>query len=123
LVYGNDNNGLCAILHLDGVAVATSGNYRNIVDLDGEVLGHTINPETGFPIQTDVLSVTVLSESCMIADAWATALMVMNYETGYEMVNNDPEIDAIWIIKDERDHRYVSMSGQIDIRELIYPFK
>lgn len=59
----------------------------------------------------------------MIADAWATALMVMNYETGYEMVNNDPEIDAIWIIKDEKDRRYVSMSGQIDIRELIYPFK
>ena len=123
LVYVNDNNDLCAILHLDGGAVATSGNYRNIVDLDGEVLGHTINPKSGFPIQSDVLSVTVLSESCMIADAWATALMVMNYETGYEMVNNDPEIDAIWIIKDERDHRYVSMSGQIDIRELIYPFK
>ena len=123
LVYVNDKNDLCAVLHLDGGAVATSGNYRNIVDLDGEVLGHTINPKTGFPIQTDVLSVTVLSESCMIADAWATALMVMNYEIGYEMVNNDPEIDAIWIIKDERDHRYVSMSGQIDIRELIYPFK
>jgi len=123
LVNGTDNNGLCAILHLDGGAVATSGNYRNIVDLDGEVLGHTISPETGFPIQNDVLSVTVLSESCMIADAWATALMVMNYKTGYEMVENDPEIDAIWIIKDERNRRYVSMSGQIDIRELIYPFK
>jgi len=124
LVFDSNDNDFCAILHLDDGSVATSGNYRNIVNLDGEILGHTINPKTGFPIQTDVLSVTVLSESCMIADAWATALMVMDYEIGYEKVNNNPEIDAVWIMKDSEDgNRYVSKSGNMEIKELKYLIK
>ena len=124
LAFDSNDNDLCAILHLDDGSVATSGNYRNIVNIDGEILGHTINPKTGLPIQTDVLSVTVLSESCMIADAWATALMVMDYQTGYAKVNNVPEIDAVWIIRDsENGNRYVSKSGNMEIKELKYPFK
>ena len=70
---GNYQKKISAIISVANGAIATSGNYRNIVDLDGEILGHTINPQTGFPIQTDVLSVSVLSNSCMESDAWATA--------------------------------------------------
>ena len=60
----------------------------------------------------------------MIADAWATALMVMDYEIGYEKVNNNPEIDAVWIMKDSEDgNRYVSKSGNMEIKELKYLIK
>ena len=72
--------------------MATSGNYKNIVNIDGDILGHTINPRTGFPIQTNVLSVTVLSSSSMIADGWATALMVMDYQTGLDYIKNEMEM-------------------------------
>ena len=86
----NTSNQIFAgIVYLDDGAVATSGNYRNFVDLNGKNLGHTINPKTGYPIQTNVLSVTVLSNSCMVADAWATALMVMDYETGLKRVTEN----------------------------------
>ena len=66
---GNYQKKISAIISVANGAIATSGNYRNIVYLDGEILGHTINPQTGFPIQTDVLSVSVLSNSCMESDA------------------------------------------------------
>ena len=86
--------------------MATSGNYKNIVNIDGEILGHTINPRTGFPIQTNVLSVTVLSTSSMIADGWATALMVMDYQTGLDYIKNH-------YLKFHR----LSMTGYIHIRK------
>ena len=123
-VDGNYQKEISAILSVANGAIATSGNYRNIVDLDGEILGHTINPQTGFPIQTDVLSVSVLSNSCMESDAWATALMAMNHQTGYSMVESQSNIDAIWILFDNNDgKRYFSKSGDIDIKKMIYTLR
>ena len=121
---GITQSDLSAILSLNKNAIATSGNYRNIVNLDGEILGHTINPKTGFPIQTDVISVTVLSQSCMIADAWATALMAMDHNTGYAKVESESEIDAVWILQDSIEgKRFFSTSGKIQINKMKYPSK
>ena len=121
---GNYQKIISAIISIENGAIATSGNYRNIVDLDGEVLGHTINPQTGFPIQTDVLSVSVLSNSCMESDAWATALMAMEYQTGFAKVESQSNIDAVWILIDNNNgKRYFSKSGDINIKQMIYPLK
>ena len=121
---GNYQKKISAIISVANGAIATSGNYRNIVDLDGEILGHTINPQTGFPIQTDVLSVSVLSNSCMESDAWATALMAMNHQTGFAIVESQSNIDAVWILIDNYDgKRYFSKSGDIDINKMIYTLR
>jgi thiamine biosynthesis lipoprotein len=118
---GNTSNQIFAgIVYLDDGAVATSGNYRNVVDLNGNTLGHTINPKTGYPIQTNVLSVTVLSNSCMVADAWATALMVMDYETGLKRVTENSDIKAIWILDKKDGSRYIAKSVGTKIDDSIY---
>jgi len=118
---GNKSNKIFAgIIYLDGGAVATSGNYRNFVDLSGKILGHTINPNTGYPIQTNVLSVTVLSNSCMVADAWATALMVMDYETGLKKVTENPYIKAVWILDEKDGSRVVAKSVGVKLDDSIY---
>ena len=109
-----------AIVYSDGGAIATSGNYRNFVNINGEILGHTINPKTGYPIQTDVLSATVQSNSCMMADAWATALMVMDYQTGLKKVSENPEIEAIWILDKKDGSRRVARSDGAKIEDSIY---
>lgn len=59
------------------LSMATSGNYRNFVDYDGIHAVHTIHPKTGQGVQSNLLSVTVLHEDCMSADAYATALMAL----------------------------------------------
>ncbi|MGO4999413.1 FAD:protein FMN transferase [Oceanisphaera sp. W20_SRM_FM3] len=61
-------------------SVATSGDYRNYYELDGQRLSHTIDPKTGHPITHNLASVTVIHPSCMIADGLATALTVMGTE-------------------------------------------
>lgn len=76
---------------LDGVlalydgAMATSGNYRHVAEIDGHRVSHTMDPRTSSPLANDLAAVTVLADSCMIADAWATALMVSGADTGLEL--------------------------------------
>ena len=94
-VIGDD---ILAIVHLNNKAMATSGNYRNFVDLDGTILGHTIDPRKGYPIRSNILSATVISSSCIKADAWATALMVLDFQKGKEKIESDIDLDAIWIL-------------------------
>ncbi|MGN6136588.1 MAG: FAD:protein FMN transferase [Aureliella sp.] len=65
------------MLQLENAAVATSGNYRNYQELDGRRVGHTLDAVTGQPAQSDVLSATVIADSCSRADGLATMLMTL----------------------------------------------
>ncbi len=67
---------------LHGLAVATSGDYRRRYHHDGRALQHTLDPASGAPLAHSVASVSVLHEECMLADAWATALMVLGPTAG-----------------------------------------
>ena len=103
--------------------MATSANYRNFVDLDGTILGHTINPKTGFPVQTNVLSVSVVAETCMEADAWATALMSLSYEDGLKILDNLKNIGAIWLSKTGEGARVIAKKGDFRIIKPIFEMK
>ena len=70
------------ILKLTKHSVATSGNYRNRYEMEGQTVFHTFDPRTGRPAKTNVLSATVVARDCQAADGAATALMVMSYEEG-----------------------------------------
>ncbi|GGD31148.1 FAD:protein FMN transferase [Sinisalibacter lacisalsi] len=65
-----------AVLALEDAAVATSGDYRHWVEVQGRRLSHTMHPQRGAPVPAVPASVTVVARSCAEADAWATALMV-----------------------------------------------
>lgn len=75
------------VMSLSNMAVATSGNYRNFYSSDGKIIGHTISFVTGEPVETDVASVSVFHDSCMMADAYATAIVAMGVEKGLEFAN------------------------------------
>ena len=93
-----------AIIEVSNKAIASSGNYRHykVDEKTGIKYAHTINPKTGVPLQTNLLGVTVLTESCMEADALATAFMVMGMETSKKYLNNHPEIDALLIYSNSK---------------------
>lgn len=67
-------------INLTDIAVATSGDYRNYFEADGRRYSHIIDPRNGYPVAHDLVSVTVVHPSCMIADAWATAFTVLGAE-------------------------------------------
>lgn len=79
---------LDGVLELYDGAVATSGNYRHVAEIGDHRVSHTMDPRTGAPLANDLAAVTVLTDSCMIADAWATALMVSGADAGLELARS-----------------------------------
>ena len=84
-----------AILELDNRSMATSGNYYNFYMKDGKKYAHTISPKTGYPVEHSLLSVTVVANDCMTADAYATAFMVLGFEKSQELLIKLQERDKI----------------------------
>lgn len=75
--------GIQRIVELQDGSIATSGDYRNfMVDAAGEVVSHTLDPRTGYPVRHGLASVSVLHDSAMWADGYATLLTVMGPEAG-----------------------------------------
>lgn len=86
------------VVSVSGVAVATSGDYRNYFEEQGIRYSHTIDPATGKPITHKLASVTVLMPTCAEADALATAFMVMGEQAAYEFAL-EHKIEAFFIVK------------------------
>ena len=70
------------VMELHDVAIATSGDYRRWVEIDGTRHAHTMHPALHQPVANRLAAVSVLAPSCMLADAWATALMVLGEGDG-----------------------------------------
>lgn len=98
----NINNEIETVLDISNIAMATSGNYRNFYLKEGKKYAHTIDPETGYPVQHSILSSTVLANDCATADAYATAFMVMGLEKAQALLSIHPELQAYFIYADEK---------------------
>lgn len=79
------------------VGMATSGNYRNFYIKDGKKYAHTIDPHTGYPVQHSLLSVTVISDECMVADAFATSFMVLGIEKAKLVVQEREDLEVLFL--------------------------
>lgn len=97
------------ILAVNDIAMATSGNYRNYYYEDGERRSHTIDPRTGYPVQHSLLSATVVSSTCMRADALATSCMVLGAEKALDMIARTGDA-ACYLIVAEKDSLIVLTS-------------
>lgn len=91
------NQEIQAVLKLTNVGLATSGNYRNFYYKGGKKYAHTIDPRTGYPIQHNILSATVVAPDCATADAYATSFMVLGLDSAKQICNAHPELDAYFI--------------------------
>lgn len=87
---------IAGVVELADGALATSGNYRHWVDLNGQSFSHTMDPRTGRPLQNGIAAVTVRAQSCMLADAWATALLVLGEPAGRPLARS-VGIEAMFI--------------------------
>jgi FAD:protein FMN transferase len=90
-----------AINLIDG-AMATSGTYRKFkLDAEGNRYAHIIDTETGYPSKTNVLSVSVIADDCMTADAYATAFQAMGINKVSELLKTHPELKVFFIFENE----------------------
>lgn len=88
-------------IELNNAAVATSGNYRNYHEVNGKRYSHILNPATGYPERSSLLSVTVVADNCTVADAYATAFMVMGREKTRQFLQKHPELSVCFIYDEQ----------------------
>jgi thiamine biosynthesis lipoprotein len=103
---------LQTVLNITDRAIATSGNYRNFYYRGGRKYAHTIDPKTGYPVQHNILSATVLTSTCMRADAYATSFMVMGFEGARKVLERNPDLMA-YIIYDDHGQNKVWYSPSL----------
>ena len=103
----NIGHELQTVLNVTDKAMATSGNYRNYYFKGGKKFAHTVDPKTGYPVQHSILSATVLSKSCAVADAYATSFMVMGFDKARQVLERHPELMAYFI--------YSNQKGDMDV--------
>ncbi len=89
------------IISLDDGAVTTSGNYRKFHESNGKRINHIINPRTGYPIENELISVTVIAKDAMTADAYDNALLAMGLKKALDFVEARKDLSAFFIYRDE----------------------
>ena len=109
----NTNQELQDVVNVTDIAMATSGNYRNFYYKNGKKYAHTIDPKTGYPVQHNILSATVLAKNCATADAYATSFMVMGLDGAKKILEKHPELDAYLIYSDHKGSNKVWYSPSL----------
>lgn len=98
---GNPERTLALSIRLSDKGLATSGNYRKFVEVNGEKLGHSLNPRTGYPATTDVLSAIVIAPDAATADAFTTACIVLGMERSKQLISSTPELEGVLIFSQD----------------------
>lgn len=93
----NQQSDIEKIITTTNLSIATSGNYRNFYVKDNKKYAHTIDPRTGYPVQHSILSATVIAKDCAVADAYATAFMVLGLDSAKSILANDTTLKAFFI--------------------------
>jgi thiamine biosynthesis lipoprotein len=92
------------ILEIEDRALATSGNYRNFYIKNGKKYAHTLDPKTGFPVEHNVLSATVIAPTCAEADAYATVFMVIGLEETKRFLKKNADLDLdVYILYSDKN--------------------
>jgi thiamine biosynthesis lipoprotein len=96
------------VMEISDAAIATSGDYRHWIEIAGQRYSHTMDPALGAPLSNPLAAVTVVASTCMLADAWATALMVLGEKAGPELAQ-ERGMDALFVLHDGETFREISI--------------
>lgn len=87
------------VLFLKDRALATSGDYRNFFEIEGERFAHVIDPRTGYPVTNGVVSASVVADTCTLADGLATAVMVMGAPAGIALIDRLEGVEGLVVVR------------------------
>lgn len=90
-------NAVYEVVEVENRGFATSGDYRNFIEIKGKRYSHVIDPRTGWPVDNSVVSVSILADDCTVADGLATAIMVMGPEEGIALLNSLDDVEGLVI--------------------------
>lgn len=100
------------IVNLANRSIATSGDYRQYFEYEGQEYSHIIDPRTGWPIAPRVTLASVIAPECALADAWSTACMVLAPEESLAIINEHPDLECLLVVRQgEGDFKILTSRG------------
>lgn len=106
----DSENPLKAIVRLENMAVATSGDNRKFFIENGKKYAHHIDPKTGYPTKNNLVSASVFAKDCISSDAYATGLLVLGLEKSIKFLEKHKELQAYLIYSDDNGNYQVFVS-------------
>lgn len=101
-----ERGGHVAIVELESQTLVTSGPYERYLELDGVIYHHILDTRNGYPIETDLTSVSIITEESMLADALSTAVYSLGLDKGMALINSLENVEALFI--DKKHNLYLS---------------
>lgn len=90
------------IVSVKDKTIVTSGDYERYFEENGKRYHHIINPETGYPVENDLISTTIIADKSIDADALSTAVYVLGKEKGIGLLEEIDGIEGIFVTKDKK---------------------
>ena len=113
----SENGQIIGFIKIADKAVVTSGDYQRFFEKDGKRYHHIFDPHTGYPAQSGLMSVTVVADSSMEADALSTAMFVLGLEKGLELLKEYGQAEAIFITTDKEVYVTEGLKNKFQLRD------
>lgn len=108
-----ERNEIVAYVDSVGSSVVSSGIYERYFEVDGKLYYHVLDPETGYPVETDLAQVTILSEESLEGDALSTSCLILGYEKGRQLIEDTSGVEAVFVKKDGT----VETTGGVELKK------
>lgn len=99
-----DRNEIAGTVEIKDQSVVSSGIYERYFEKDGKIYHHILNPESGYPYDNELLSVTVITNKSVDGDALSTSCFALGLKKGMELVGSMPDVHAVFITTDGKLH-------------------
>lgn len=108
-------NNIVGYISIANQSIVTSGIYERYLEADGKKYHHILNPDTGYPFDNEIAGITIVSDASIDGDALSTSVFSKGLEEGLEFVKSLPNIDAIFITKDEKVYITDGLKGNFTL--------
>ena len=93
-----------AVASLHDTSLVTSGGYERYIEKDGKIYHHILDPETGYAVSSDIISVSICCPSSVQADAMSTSVFLLGYDKGAKLIESQKNVSALIITDDMELH-------------------
>lgn len=113
-----DRSETIAVMDITDKSVVSSGIYERYFEQDGVFYHHILNPATGMPYDNHLVSVTIISDKSVDGDGLSTSCFALGLEKGMELINNLPDVQAVFITDDYEMHYSDEFEDEIEMRSV-----
>ncbi|GHU39652.1 FAD:protein FMN transferase [Bacilli bacterium] len=103
------------LLEAQDESVSTSGIYERYLEADGKIYPHLLNPKTGYPFDSDIQSVTIVSKKGVDGDALSTTIFALGTKKGYEFVAKQKDVEAVFVDKDNKVYVTQNLKNRFEL--------